>query len=262
VKYIIVSTVFIISISANALYAQSNFQHIDVISGKVIYNSNGNEIPFAHVFNESERTWVHAKEDGHFSIWAGINDTIVVSAVGFEPKMIALTDSLLQKEFIQIKLEPQIYEIGEATVTSLKTYSGFKQDILDLDLPTTALDSVGEELSTSSKEVALLADYEREVDEIFDRTKGTLFVLEAPFRSKNEKDKRKLKKIQSKAEEQNIIHRKYNRKLVKQYTGLDEDKLDSFINFCNFNTEFILKSNEYEIAEAIYNMLIEHNKKN
>jgi len=237
--------------SIKVLHAQSIFHHIDVISGSVIDSSNGNEIPFAHVFNESERTWVHAKENGRFSIWAGLSDTLVVSAVGFEHKVIVLDDSLLQKEFIRIKLKPQVYEIGEATIKSLKTYSGFKQDVLDLDLPTTELDSVNEELSATSKEVTIQADYEREVDDIFDRTKGTLFVLEAPFRSKIEKDRRKLQKVQSKTEEQNIIHRKYNRELLKQYTGLNEDKLDSFISFCNFSSEFILNSNEYEIAKAI-----------
>jgi len=260
VKHLLVSTIFIISISIKVLHAQSIFHHIDVISGSVIDSSNGKEVPFAHVFNESERTWVHAKENGNFSIWAGISDTLVVSAVGFEHKVIVLIDSLLQKEIIQIKLKPQIYEIGEATIKSHKTYSGFKQDVLDLDLPITELDSVSSELSTTSKEVTLLADYEREVDEIFDRTKGTLFVLEAPFKSKIEKDRRKLQKVQLKTEEQNIIHRKFNRELVKKYTDLAEDKLDSFIKFCNFSNEFILKSNEYDIVEAIYKKLKEYKK--
>ncbi|MBI9053253.1 MAG: hypothetical protein JEY96_05515 [Bacteroidales bacterium] len=254
-RYLSYCTFLIVLFSIKTIYSQSEFEHIDVISGIIIDDSNGTEIPLAHIFNESERTWVHAKENGHFSIWADINDTLLISAVGFEYKIIVLNDSLLQSDYIQIKLKPQIYEIGEATVKSLKNYTAFRQDILNLDLPKTELDSVSEELSKTSKEVAIQADYDKKIEDVFNRQKGTLFVLSSPFRSKTEKDMRKLKKIRTKEEEQNLMNQKYNREIVKKYTNLNENEIIPFMNFCNFSNEFILESNEYAIAEAINNKL-------
>ena len=115
-------------------------------------DSTGLYIPFVNIFNESERTWDYTTEDGSFNIWTDIGDTLVYSAVGYLSLVIFVTDSLEHKDLI-IKLEPRTYEIGEVTIKSFKTYSGFKQDLLDLKLPQTQLDSVAKELTKASKTI-------------------------------------------------------------------------------------------------------------
>lgn len=249
-KSITIYIVFIILLSFKALYSQSEIQHLNVIKGFIIDDSTGIEIPFANIFNESERTWVHAQENGSFSIWADIGDTLVVTAIGYFSELIFLTDTLLKDSLI-IKLETRTYEIGEAIIKVPKKYSLFKEDVLNLELPKTGLDSVSETLTNTSKQVVKQAEYDRMVDEVFNRPEGTLFVLGASIRSKNEKDKRKIKKIRSKEEQQNLINQKYNRDVIKKHTDLDEKQIFPFMQFCNFSNEFILESNEYEIAEAI-----------
>jgi hypothetical protein len=260
-KSIVIYILFIILLSIKSLYSQTKSQHINVIKGTVIDNSNGLDIPFANIFNESEKTWVHAQENGAFSIWADKGDTLVVSAIGYFSELIYLTDTL-SKDSLIIKLESRTYEIGEAIIKVPKKYSLFKQDVLNLELPKTKLDSVSEALTKTSKQVVKKAEYDRMVDEVFNREEGTLFVLGASIRSRNEKDKRKIKKNRSKEVEQNIIYLKYNREIVKKYTNLDENKILLFMQFCNFSNEFILESNEYEIAEAIYLKLNEYKRQN
>jgi hypothetical protein len=250
VKSIVIYIIFIILISIKVLYSQTESQHINIIKGAIIDNSAGIEIPFANIFNESERTWVHARENGTFSIWADKGDTLIVSAIGYFSELIFLTNTL-SKDSLIIRLKSRTYEIGEAIIKVPKKYSLFKQDVLNLELPKTGLDSVSEALAITSKQVVKQAEYDRMVDEVFNREKGTLFVLGASIKSKNEKDKRKIKKNRSKEIEQNLINLKYNREIIKKYTNLVENKILPFMLFCNFSNEFILESNEYDIAEAI-----------
>lgn len=255
----LIYTIFILSISIESIYSQSEFKNTNVIKGVIIDNSNGIKIPFANIFNESERTWVHAQENGTFSIWADKRDTLVVSAIGYYSELILLAHTLLQ-DSIMVKLESRTYEIGEAIIRVPKKYSLFKQDVLNLDLPKTKLDSVSEALTITSKQVVKQAEYDRMVDEVFAREKGTLFVLGASIKSKNEKDKKKLQKRKSKEIEQNLINLKYNRDIIKKHTDLEENQILLFMQFCNFSNEFLLELSEYEIAEAISLKLKEYKK--
>lgn len=243
---------FLILIQASYfnIHAQINYFDFEVIKGKVLDDSTGISIPSVNIFNESKRKWDFATEDGRFTIWVDYGDTLLFSAMGYLSEVIYLSDSLLNDSLI-IKLEPRTYEIGEAIIRTPKKYSQFKQDVINLNLPRTELDSITEELAISSKRVVMQAEYDREVKEVFDREKGTLFVLGTTIRNKKDKDKKKLKKIYTKEEEQKIIGAKYNREIVKKYTKLNDDKLTEFMIFCNFSSEFLLNANDYEIADSI-----------
>lgn len=232
----------LISFGFVKIYAQNN-----TIECEVIDSVNGEIIPFANAFNESEKTWAYAKENGRLTIWASVKDTLVISAIGYYDKVIILNDSILSNQLRIIKLEPRVYEIGEATVSALKSYSQFKQEIINLELPKTQLDSVGEHLSFISKKVVQKAEYDRMVDEVFAREKGTLFMIGSSF--KTEKQKNRIK-LNSKID-LNLIHQKFNREIVKKHTSLLDEEINDFMVYCDFDDEFILNATEYEIAEAI-----------
>lgn len=244
-----------------SLHAQSNFYDFDIINGKVLDDSTGLYIPNVNIFNESKRTWDYSNEEGNFSIWADIGDTLMFSTVGYLSHVIIITDSLITKKLI-IKLEPRAYEIGEVTIKSLKPYSKFKEDVLNLELPRTALDSITDELTQQSKEVTIKGDYEREVKEVFDREDGTLFVLSLSKLSsrKETKQKKALNKAVNMSEEKKIIDKKYNREIVKIFTKLTDSELTDFMIYCNFSNEFLLKTNDYDIGKAILEKFNEYKK--
>ncbi|NOQ24700.1 MAG: hypothetical protein GQ564_04990 [Bacteroidales bacterium] len=261
-KHTLKITLFIVFQLLNfTLQAQSDFNKFEIIKGEVLDDSTGFYIPFANIFNESKKTWDSTNEKGSFSIWADIGDTLMLSAVGYLSYVTFITDSLI-KENLVIKLEPRAYEIGEVTIKSIKPYSKFKQDVLNLDLPQTELDSITNELTLQSKEAALKADYEREVKEVFAREDGTLFVLGLSKLSsrKEHKQQKALKKAVNESEEKKIIDKKYNREIVKIFTKLTDKELTDFMIFCNFSNEFLLETNDYDIAKAILEKCIEYKK--
>lgn len=243
------------------LQAQSDLRKFEIIKGEVLDDSTGLYIPFANIFNESKKTWDYTNEEGNFSIWADVGDTIMYSAVGYLSQVIFITDSLI-KENLVINLEPRAYEIGEVTIKSIKPYSKFKQDVLNLDLPRTELDSISDELTQQSKEAAIIADYDREVKEVFAREDGTLFVIGLSNLSsrKEHKQQKALKKAVNESEEKKIIDKKYNREIVKRLTKLTDSELTDFMIFCNFSNEFLLETNDYGIGKAILEKFIEYKK--
>lgn len=243
------------------LHAQSDFRKFEIIKGEVLDDSTGLYIPFTNIFNESKKTWDYTNEEGSFNIWADVGDTLMFSAVGYLSQVIFITDSLV-KENLVIKLEPRAYEIGEVTIKSLKPYSKFKQDVLNLELPRTALDSITDDLTQQSKEVAIKGDYEREVKEVFAREDGTLFVIGLSNLSsiKETKQKKALKKAVNESEEKKIIDKKYNREIVKNLTKLTDNELTDFMIFCNFSNEFLLETNDYDIGKTILEKFNEYKK--
>lgn len=239
----------LVSIGIVKTYAQNN-----TIICELIDSINGQVIPFANAFNESERAWVHAKDDGRLNIWISGNDTIAISAIGFYDKVIILNDSISTNDILIVKLEPRVYNIGEATVYAMKPYSQFKRDVANLELPKTQLDSVSDHLTIVSKKVVQKAEYDRMVDEVFAREKGTLFMIGPSFKTKKQKNKIKLNSKVNLS----LIHQKFNRKTIKKYTSLNDQEIDSFMVYCDFDDEFILESTEYEIAQAIEKRLQEY----
>jgi broad-specificity NMP kinase len=69
--------------------------------------------------------------------------------------------------------------------------------------------------------------------------------------SKEGEDMRKFEDFLHYAEQQKAIDKRYNKKIVKQITDIDEEDLDEFIMFCKMDRMFILTAQEYDLAEEI-----------
>jgi hypothetical protein len=69
--------------------------------------------------------------------------------------------------------------------------------------------------------------------------------------SNEAKEKRKYEEIQNREARQKIIQSKFNRESVGNLTGLEGEKLDRFMEFCNFTDEYILNTKEYFILENV-----------
>lgn len=237
-------------------FAQTYSYKYEVLKGRFVDNISDQVIPSVNIFNESKRTWDYANAEGYFNIWVDIGDTLMFTAVGYLSTVLYVTDSLVKNDAV-IKLESRSYEIGEVVIKSLKPYSQFKQDVINLELAQTELDSVTEYLTYQSKEAAIESDYEREVEEIFAREKGTLFVINAGTlgslikNKRKEKQKTNPKKAYKNKEQQQIIASKFNGDIVHNITKISDNDLIKFMTFCNFSAEYLVTASPYDIAKAI-----------
>lgn len=191
---------------------------------------------------------------GYFRIMAGVNDLLLITAIGYYDLPVLLNDSLLHmKELRILRLIPRIYPITEVKIGQLGTYEQFKYNLLNLDLPEPEF-----QLHSS-----VIPDIEKGIDTL--NLIGPLSVM-SPIStiyyllSKEGKSLRKLEKITEEEQFLSQVKHKYNREMLKRITGMEGEELYDFITFCNFSREFLLEASEYEIIETILEKLEEYNK--
>ena len=247
--FILILIKLFLNCSISITHAQDFFEG-SLLKGKCIDDSTKTIIPWVNIFNESQRISGNAKDNGEFLIQASTGDTLVFSAVGYLSSVIIVKESFYNQKLI-IELEPRTYQIREATIKSVKNYTQFKQDFVQLELKQTALDSVSADLNVKAKKVARKAEYDRMVEEVFAREKGTLFVLGTSIKSKKSKQVKALNRVKRNEHEQKLIETKYNKEIVQEYTKLKGDQLKNFMLFCNLSSDFLMEASDYEIALKI-----------
>jgi len=239
-----------IYIDYSTCLAQSQLPENFLYQGVVTDDSTKNTIPFVNIFNESKRQGYSSDENGKFVIEAEIGDTLILSAIGYFSEVFFIPDTLSGNN-ITLKLEPRIYEIGEVYIKTMPSYQKLKQDFLKYKMPAAPTDSFTEALSLELKEVVKKVEYDKMVEKVFQREKGTLFELSQPILSAQQKEKNKHTESLKKAEQQRIIDKKFNREIIKKLTQIPENKISEFIMYCDFSFDYLLHSTEYDIALSI-----------
>lgn len=106
-KWLIISLLTIVS---QVVFAQSY-----TIKGQIIDNDTEEGVPFANVYLQKTSTGIATDINGFYSIATNdINDTLVVSAVGFQTEKRALEDIPTQE--INIRISPSNLQLSEITV--------------------------------------------------------------------------------------------------------------------------------------------------
>jgi hypothetical protein len=123
---------------------------------KAIDNEDNNIfIPFAHVYNESLRKSAISDTTGVIKIRANLNDTLVITAVGYYPKVIVLKNEQLNPTVpINTILKRKTYKIAEVSVHALGTYQQFLKKVENLDLPYTKEEQLRADLKEQSIAIA------------------------------------------------------------------------------------------------------------
>lgn len=220
------------------------------VSGIVIADSTEDKIPFAHIFNESQRRGFIANENGAFQISVNPGDTLIVSALGYYPRVVFLSEANRERE-IAVKLTPQVYEIGEVSVSAFRDYADFKRKFLALELPNTPTDRLKNNLTLIARKEAKQADYERQVKEILEQPGIKLFSTSVPIYSREERQLQHFAKVLEKEGRQRVIDKKFNRDIIYEITHLSQDEITEFMGFCNFSEEYLFETPQYDILVKI-----------
>lgn len=251
-----VITILALILFSCSIYGQDNLLKKRIyFTSKAIDNEDNNiTIPFAHVFNESLHTSAISDTNGVLKIRANLSDTLVVTAVGYYPKVVILDKNKLNvNDTINTILKRRTYGIKEVSVHALGTYQQFKKKVENLDLPYTKAEELRAQLKeqsiTIAKEAYTIASNKRMLEE----HPNDIKIVGMPILSQQEKQLKKYKEILKKEERKAVIYAKFNKIVISELTKLEEPELTDFFVFCNFNEEFLFKATEYELGEAIKN---------
>lgn len=240
----------------SSIYSQAQVRGKIILEGRIFDKETGQKIGFAHVWNESQKLMSISDTSGYFKISAETNDTVVISALGYEGKFFIIDEQDFDNGKLFL-LHPRNYDIEQVEIVALGSYSQFKEKFYSLKLPETEIDILRNALKEISKEVAIEA-YNQMLLENGAAGGG---IPVASILTPEEKQYIKLKEILKEGEIDKAIDRKYNRQIVADLTGLKEKELDDFIIFCQFDKNYLYKTSQYEILVKVLEKFEDYKRK-
>ncbi|SDL46932.1 CarboxypepD_reg-like domain-containing protein [Catalinimonas alkaloidigena] len=206
------------------------------LMGHVLSRDSLQPVPGAHVMNLSTHEGVSATETGFFRLPVHLNDTVVVSAVGFYSD--TLTVSARPDALVDILLLPRTYEL-ETFVFERGDLKAFKEKFLALDLP--------EEPKVNMTGVDR---YEGPIKPVKPTILNPVSLIYSKF-DKRAKQERKVRVLERQQNFERLLATKFNEELVQDVTGLEGDSLKDFMNYCRLEAEFVASATEYDLRLAI-----------
>ena len=207
-----------------------------LVAGFMLDETSFEPVPLANISIHPVGTKYISNRKGLFKIFISGTDSVYISAIGFKSKNFAASEIIPKNidDTIRIYLRPIVYKLKDVNVV----YTNRKRD------------SIARLVAEILKNDPLLNNYDR----VINRPKGTIRnPLTAMYEawSKEGEDMRKFEDFLQYAEQQRAIDKRYNKKIIKNITDIDEEDLDEFIMFCKMDRIFILTAQEYDLVEAI-----------
>ncbi len=217
-----------------------------IFQAKVLDCNTGIAIPFADIFNESQRKGIFTDSSGFFRMRVQAGDTLVIQSFGYFAKVYVIKNPI-NNLVDTLDLCPQTYDIGEVKMDLPHSYKDFQRQFLEIE-PDRGFKIEGVP-EPKILDIPLLMDtnYFNSVGVTAD---GSIALPFSYFYKEN-RLKRRAFYIERQKRELFIIDKKYNRELIERMTGLKGDSITDFIAFCNFSHQFLYKASELEIVEKI-----------
>lgn len=239
-------TLLLIGIVHSTFAQQSDSLYL--MSGQVVKQDRVSPVSFAHVINVDQKWGVVSDTLGVFNIWVVSGDTLNISALGYHYKEFNVQNYM--DTLVKIPLENRIYEIREAKISYLGTYKEFEYKVVNLELPDLGINPAVENIFNYVEPPPLFVE----------PTITSPASLAYNLFSKDAKDKKKYIVLEKEEKVTEQVRKKYNEKIVKHLTGLEDVEVVKFMKFCDFKKEYILSLDEYKLYSEIVLRLDEYKK--
>jgi hypothetical protein len=224
--------------------AQSDNQIL--LAGKIINQENNEYVAFANMYINNTRMGVMAEESGMYRIRVHAGDSIRVTVMGYEDKIIKISPSVKNDSYKDIYLKPISYMLADVDVLNLGTWEEFKQDFIHMKIEKTETEKLTEKLCQS---LGLAVRKDMKDNPIFPTGSGIGISLGKPY-AQRVKERRE---AYARAEKKNrILASKYNAEIVAKIIGeKKQERIDLFMVYVNTHTFFNSETPEKEIIIAI-----------
>ena len=217
------------ALSTFSLIAQKQFT-----SSKIISKLDSSIISHAHIINLNSKTGVTSNENGMFSISTKPEDTLFISFIGFESLKVQASE--IENN---IYLNRAIHTIEAYTVLPYKDFNEFKEAFTNLEIKDTIKDIVNPSIILS---VAELKSY----------------IPRGMRKSGAYRDSQKEAYLEMLRKDK-LRTQRFNPQVIKRLTQINsENKIKSFMEFCDFTNQFIEFSSEYNLVDRIINCFEEY----
>ncbi len=242
---------FLLAFSQLPVLAQEATHEIEII-GEIVDKDSNEPVPYVHIINENNRKGTVSNEQGRFWMKMSKSDTLTVSAIGFEQYLFTIKEDVTSRKIeITIAMNSSTMELEPVKVFAYKDEESLKRAILDMKVT-----------ATDDKErIELPGFYYGPRKPYKPSALGSPISFVANLFSKEEKERKLLEKAERDSDYRKMIKAKYNESLVMELTGLPEDEVSDFMNFCKIDESFVARSGAYEIALAVTQCMSRYQEK-
>ncbi|MGE4289329.1 MAG: hypothetical protein AB7E36_11600 [Salinivirgaceae bacterium] len=215
------------------------------VSGRVRSGSPDAGLAYVHVVNQRTGRGTITDTLGLFYLRMRSNDTLIFKSLGFEDKRLVLNDTLTSSLlFVEVNLMPTSYELQVVDVIALSRESQFRYDFIHMKPDNSRWENQLIIPGVTKEKYQWIRDEEK-----FNPKKnfsGPFSALYYKF-SDEGKSLQKLAVLLEQDEREEAANKKYNRKLLANFTGYSGETLNNFYTFLNLTTEFVLQQNTYDL---------------
>ncbi|MFK8060134.1 MAG: carboxypeptidase-like regulatory domain-containing protein [Polaribacter sp.] len=234
---------FLISLS---LFSQKDSLQVRNLKGQIIHAENKKPLSAAHVLNLNTVRGTITDDKGFFELPTKVNDTILVSYLGFSSIKLKITNDLLKGNELLIALYEKPEEIKEVVIKSTQLIG-----VLEVDIK-----MVPKDRFTRIKINGLPQTYEvgKPRGKNFSSPIAALFqpvdFLYNLF-GKKPNQLKKLKKLKKEDNLRKMLAGKFDREVMMEYLQMDRQELTELLTDCNYSEYFIKKASDLQMIEAI-----------
>lgn len=216
------------------------------LKGQIVSAEDQKPLSAAHVINLNTVVGTITDNRGYFEIPTQVNDTIMVSYLGFQSIKLKITNDLLKGNELVIALYEKANEIKEVVIQSTKLIG-----VLEIDIK-----QVPKDRFTRIHINGLPQTYE--VGKAGGQNLNTpLTALFQPIDflygmfGKKPKQLKKLQKLQKEDDLRKMLNGKFDREIMMEYLDMDKQELSQLLADCNYSEYFIAKASDLQMIEAI-----------
>ena len=130
---LIITLCFLFSLS---IFSQTETLTIKTLKGQIIHAENKKVLSAAHILNLNTVSGTITNDLGYFELPTRVNDTILVSYLGYESIKLKITNDLLKGNELEIALYQKSEKIREVVIRSTKLIG-----VLEIDVKQVPVDS-------------------------------------------------------------------------------------------------------------------------
>ncbi|RZT97346.1 carboxypeptidase-like protein [Ancylomarina subtilis] len=214
-----------------------------ILSGKVIDAATLEGIPYSHIKIDDTYWGVICDSLGFFKVQIKPNQSLKVSSLGFAEQIIPVTSEITDgTAFQELQLNRTSYMLEEVDIYSLGTWSQFKENFVNMELPE-------EKNVTGGWDFGNMKQYMQAALAMDRPGVGVGISINRKFKDRKQREHvAKLKLTEGKI---NILKTKFNKQLVQDITGETGERLNALMVYINEREHFTYQTRDIYIAQRI-----------
>ena len=230
------------------------FERVYYVSGKVIDEQTQKPIPYVLVVNVKKGNATQTDTAGRFLIAMTKNDSLRLSCLGHKTVYWSLAGKKPKhKHFeVTIYMTRRVYQLPSVDVFAVR----WKTFVYQIAHAQVEKDKTQEQIQVWINKAISKEDLRA----LTVASRGVGFVFGG--KTKYEKQLEQMKKIERYAQMEKRIHQKFNPQIVSTITGLKGKELEKFMDYLNFDRDFILETPQYDLVIIIKQIYDEYKKGN